>query len=166
MGDSYVECLVDREKNISYFILRIVMYVACALCVLLALAGIPIMFILGVALGVIGAFVVPNPDYEYEYLYIGKELSIDKIIAKSKRKTVGSYDLNKMEFMCPLSSHELDSYKNKKTPVKDYSSAKKDANPYVIVYRDDRQECLIYFEPNSELLAAIKSVMPRKVIEY
>ncbi|MDO4187630.1 MAG: DUF6106 family protein [Lachnospiraceae bacterium] len=167
MGDSYVESLVERERNSFYALLKNVSYAVCGICVLVAiLTGIPLLFLVAVAVGIIGVFVVPNPDYEFEYLFIGKELSIDKIIAKSNRKTLGSYDLDKMEFMCPLTSHELDSYKSKNTPVRDYSSRKEGVVPYVLVYKDGNQEILVYLEPDPALISAIKTVMPRKVMEY
>ena len=167
MGDSYVEVLVERERNTTYFIQKIVMYVLCAIFILAALStGLTLFFIVGIGLGVIGAFVVPNPDYEFEYLLVNKEFSVDKIIAKSKRKTLASYDLNKMEFMCPLGSHQLDSYKNKKVTVKNFSSDKEGAVPYVIVYHDENGDQLIYVEADPKLLTAIKNVLPRKVLEF
>ena len=167
MGDSYVEVLVERERNTGYFIEKIVLYVLCAIFIVISLgAGATAFLVIGIALGVIGVFVIPNPDYEFEYLLIGKELSIDKIVAKTSRKTAANYDLNKMEIMCPFTSHELDSYKNKKVPVKDFSSGKADSTPYAIVYRDEKGEQIICVEPNDEFIAAIKSVLPRKVVEY
>jgi len=166
MGDSYVECLVSRNRENKYQIIKIVMYVLAGICILLALMGIPFLFIAGVAIGVAGIFAVPSPDIEYEYLYINKELSIDKIIEKSKRKAVASYDLNKMEVMCPVNSHELDSYKSKNLPIKNYASNMEDAKNYAIVYRDEKTECIVYITPNEELKQAIKTVFPRKLVEY
>lgn len=166
MGDSYVEVLVERDRNNTFFLLKIVMYVLCGISIVLSLGAGSILFFVGVALGVIGAFAVPNPDYEFEYLFLGKELSIDKIIAKSKRKTVGNFDLNKMEIMCPVNSHELDSYKNRKVAVKDFSSGKEGSNPYAIAYRDEKGECLIYVEADEAFLTAVKNVFPRKVVNY
>ena len=168
MGDSYVEVLVERDRNMTYFYERIVMYVLCALLILGALAmGLSILFLAGVVAGVVGACVIPNPDYEFEYLFINKELSVDKIIAKSKRKTLASYDMEKMELMCPLTSHELDSYKNRKNIiVKNFSSGKEGVTPYVIVYHDDKGDQLVYVEPDEQFLKAVKSVFPRKVLEF
>ena len=167
MGDSYVECLVERDRNMQYFALKMVMYVLCGIFILLALfVGVTLFFIIGVALGVIGAFAIPNPDYEFEYLLVNKEFSVDRIIAKSKRKTVINLDLNKMEFMCPNNSHELDSYKNKKTPVQDFGSGRDGVKTYVIVYHDEKGDQLVLIEPSAELMKAIKNVFPRKVIEY
>ena len=167
MGDSYVEILVERDKNSFYALLKYVCYALCGLLIVVSiLTGLSLLLIVGVAVGIIGVFVVPNPEYEFEYLFIGKELSIDKIIAKSKRKSVATYDLNKMELMCPLNSHELDSYKSKNTPVKNFSSGKEGVIPYVIVYKDERAEILVYVEPDAQLISAVKSVSPRKVVEY
>ena len=166
MGDSYIECLVGRDKNQGYYILRIIMFVICGVSVVLALMGIPVMLIVAIAFLLVGLFVVPPAEVEYEYLLVGKELSIDMIIAKEKRKHVASYDLNKMELMCPLNSHELDSYKNKKTPYKDCSSQKEGVVPYVIVCRDEKSDQLVYVEPEAEFINAIKTVCPRKVVEY
>jgi len=166
MGDSYIECLVSRDKNIGYMVLRTAVYILAAICILLSFIGYTFLIIVGVILFLVGAFVCPDPEIEYEYLLIGKELSIDKIIAKSKRKKAAEYDLNKMEIMCPLNSHELDRYKSKNTPMKDFSSANKDSIPYVIVYHDEKGDTLVCVEALQEFISAVKSVMPRKVVEY
>ena len=166
MGDSYVEVLVEREKNTTYAVLKIVMYVCAALCIFLALGGALLLFLVGVALGAIGVFVIPSADYEYEYLLINKDFSVDRIDGKTKRKTVASYDLNNMEMLCPYTSHELDSYKNKKTPIKDFSSSDDTVTPYVIVYHGDKGDELVAIEPDEELIKAIRTMFPRKVVQY
>ena len=165
MGDTYVECLVSRERNMGAFFLRIVVFALCGICVIFSLGGMAFLLVGAIIFGVLGVFVCPNPDIEYEYLLVGKELSVDKIIAKSKRKTVASYDLEKIEVMCPSNSHELDRFQHKNLSLKDYSSARVDAKSFIAVYHDEKQECLIKLEPNQELLKAMKSYMPRKVVE-
>ncbi|MDO4965500.1 MAG: DUF6106 family protein [Lachnospiraceae bacterium] len=166
MIDSYVECLVARRKSASAMLLKIFVYALCVIFIIGGLIGFTILFIPGLIIGAVGYFLCPSPDVEFEYLYMGKELTVDKIFAKEKRKTAGVYDLNKMEKMCPSNSHELDAYKNRQIPVKDYSSREPDSKPFVIVYKDEAGESLIYIEPNEELLNSIKSSCPRKVIEY
>jgi len=166
MGDSYVEILVEREKNNAMQAVKTLMYVLCGICVVLSFGISPMLLIVGIALGLVGYFAVPAADIEYEYLYLGKELSIDKIISKSKRKNMGEFDLNKMEVMCPVNSHELDSYKSRNIAVKDYSSGKPDSRPYAIVYHDEKEELLIYVKAAPELIQAVKNTMPRKVVEY
>ena len=166
MGDTYVECLVAREKNIGALILKGVVYGLAGVSMLIALLGFSVFFILGLALAAVGYFLCPCPDIEYEYLYLNKEMAIDKIMAKQKRKHIATYDLTKMEKMCPANSHELDGLKNRNPKVIDYSSRKEHAKVYTIVYRDDKEECLINIEPNEELCKVFKQAFPRKVIEY
>lgn len=93
MGDSYIEVLIERDRNKTYFLEKIVSYVlAIMLFFLTFITGSTLFLIGGIALGIVGIFVIPNPDYEFEYLLLNKELSVDKIIAKSKRKSLASYD--------------------------------------------------------------------------
>lgn len=167
MIDSYVECMIARKKDTVAMILKVLAYVFCGLLLLFSLlTGGTVTFILGLAFAAIGYFACPSPDIEFEYLYMDRELTIDKIMSKQKRKRAAVYDLNKMEKMCPLNSHELDAFKNRKIAVKDYSSKIADHRIYVIVYHSEQEESLVYIEPNDELLAAIKNSCPRKVIEY
>ena len=166
MGDSCVEVLIQAKRNKSYAGIKIAMYVLCAVCIVLAFGLSGILFFAGVAVGIVGAFVIPNPDYEFEYLLLNKELTVDKIIAKSKRKSLGSYDLNKAEIICPINSHELDAIKNKKPVICDYSSHQDDSNPYAIAYHDEKGDKLIYIEKDEEMFNAIKAVFPRKIVEH
>lgn len=167
MVDSYVECLVNRRRNTGALIIKAAVYVLCGICLLFSLlTGGTLFFIIGLALAGVGYFACPSPDIEFEYLYMDRELTIDKIMAKSKRKRAAVYDLNKMEKMCPMNSHELDSYKNRKITVKDFSSGMDVNKVYAIVYKSEQEEALVLIEPNSELLNAIKNTCPRKVIEY
>ena len=111
----------------------------------------------------IGAyFAYMNADIEYEYLYLDKEISIDKVMAKSKRKKAATYDINHMEILAPVNSHRLDSYKNRNGKTADYSSG--------IVEQPDRRYMMVLdgdvkviLEPNEEMIKAIQTIAPRKV---
>lgn len=78
--------------------------------------------LVAIATGVVAYFSYMNADIEYEYLYLDKEISVDKVMAKSRRKKMGSYNLEQMEIFAPLNSHRLDSYKNRQMKTLDYSS--------------------------------------------
>ena len=45
-----------------------------------------LIFIIAVAFGVLDYFVFQWTSIEYEYLYLDKEITIDKIMAKTRRK--------------------------------------------------------------------------------
>lgn len=91
-----------------------------------------------------------------------KELSIDKIMAKSRRKKAATFDLGKMEIVAPVKSWHLDQYKNRNDKVVDYSSGEeKQPDTRYLFYYDGKQK--VIFEPNREMLKAMQLVAPRKV---
>ena len=53
---------------------------------------------LGVAAAGIGAYFTSlNASVEFEYLYVDKEISVDKILNKTKRKKVEKFETESME---------------------------------------------------------------------
>lgn len=165
MNDTYVEVMVKKKDSPLLGIGRILVWGIAIACLLVGLIS-KLFLIPAVILGVVAYFVFPMLDIEYEYLYLDKEISIDKVMSKERRKHVCTLDLSKMEVMAPDNSHELDSYKARNLSVKDYSSRTEDAKPYMVVYNGDAGLELIKIEPNAAMLKAIKTVFPRKVVEY
>lgn len=167
MNEAYVEYLVSRKPNPLTKVLKVV---SIALAVLLCAIGFMLVnfyfLIPAVALGLVAYFLLPRLDVEFEYLYLDKEITIDKIFSKQTRKRAMVVDLNKMEFMAPLTSHEFDSYRARKVPVKDYSSKDPDAKPYGIAYHMGGNDMIVVIEPNAEMLKAIKTVFPRKLLDF
>ena len=166
MNDSYVECMVARKSQPYLGVLKYIIYILTGVSVIGVVAGYYIFLVTLVIFGLLAFFAVPGFDLEYEYLYIDREISIDKIMSKQKRKKVRTLELSKMEFICPINSHQLDPYKARNLKISDYSSKQPDAKVWVLVYKDQTNEELIGLEPNEEMLKAIKSIYPRKVIEY
>lgn len=166
MNETYVECLVACKKNPVFSVLKYVLYGFAIACVLMAFLGVFALFLLAIVFAGAGYLVAPLADIEYEYLYLDKEISIDKVIAKQRRKRVMSIDLNKAEIFAPSKSHSLDSYRNRQHVEKNFSSGSEDAKTYTVVFSDKEQMQLVTIEPNEEMIRAIKMVFPRKVVEY
>ncbi len=167
MNDTYVEVMVDRKTSPLLGVARGALYALAAVCLIATLLVSGIFFVGAIVFCGIAYFVVPMFDIEYEYLYLDKEISIDKIMSKEKRKHAYTVDLNKMEFMAPEASHELDSYKARNLKTYDFGSGKEDAKVYTIVYGTGSEgTVLVNIEPNGEMLRAIKNVFPRKVFEF
>lgn len=165
MNDVFVECLVERKTSPFAAVIQGLVYALAGLCFLGGIFGISVLLLPAIGLALLAYFVFPNFYLEFEYSYLDKELSVDKIMKKQKRKHIETIDLSKMELMAICSSHELDSYKNRKdVKIVDYTSKIPDRKTYAIVYPANNQLQLIYIEPNEELIHAIKSVFPRKVI--
>lgn len=166
MNDTYVECLVERKTN---GFIKFLKYFLISLTVVLALGSllfnITVGFILAIVLGVVSYFVSTYTDIEFEYLYVDKQISVDKVFAKSKRKAVAKYDVDKMEIMAPIKSYKLDDYKNRQSKVVDYSSGvEKQPDRRFVFYYDGKEKVII--EPSEDFVKAIMNVAPRKVVTY
>ena len=161
MSDSYVECLVKAEQPMWAKILKVLLV---TLTVLSCLVMFVFIIFLPVALvaGVGAYFLNMFTDLEYEYLYLDKELSVDKIMAKSKRKRVATYSIDRMEIFAPVYSYHLDNFKNRQVKEKDYSIGEvlQPDGRYAMYYEGGEK---IIFSPNEELVKVLKSVAPRKV---
>ena len=106
-----------------------------------------------------------NTDLEYEYLYLDRELTVDKVMAKSKRKRAAVYSLDKMEIVAPVKSWHLDNFKNRQTSKNvDYSSGEeKQPDKRFVFYYEGNQK--VIFEPSEEMVKAMQFVAPRKVFK-
>lgn len=163
MNETYVEWLVKRKTPAYMTLLKFLTIILAACFILLGLFFIPAM-IIGIVFGVAAYFVNLNADLEYEYLYVDKELTVDKVMAKSRRKRVAVFDIGKMEILAPVKSWHLDNYKNRQDKTVDYSSGEeKQPDPRYVFYYDGQKKVII--EPNEELIKAITTVAPRKVFK-
>jgi len=162
MSESYVEVMVQRKPSGAMLFLK---YLLIGLAAVLFIASFlfgSILIILAVALGVGAYFTGMYANIEYEYLYLDKEITIDKVMNRSKRKRVGVYQVDKIEILAPLKSYHLDSYKNRQVKELDFSSgvAGQPETRYCFYYEGSQK---IIFEPNDEFIKLVKNVAPRKV---
>lgn len=162
MSDTYVECLVKVKTSLAATFLKYLLMALAVVCGLGALLGIFLAFI-GLLLTVGGVYLVNMfTDLEYEYLYLDKELVVDKVMAKSRRKRVATYSLDRMEIFAPVKSHHLDNYKNRNVKVKDYSIGQ-ELQPdlrYAMFYEGGEK---ILLSPSPEMIKVMKNAAPRKV---
>ena len=162
MSESYVECMVARKTP---GVLLLCKYVLIGLTVVAFFASFlfgNILFFAAIALGVAAYFVGIFIDVEYEYLYLDKEITVDRVFHKSRRKRFATYEVDKIEIMAPIKSYHLDGYKNRQWKEVDLSSRVENQpdTRYVFFY-DGNQKIIL--EPNEALVKCVKNVAPRKV---
>ena len=162
--NSYVECLVASKASPAVKILSFVSLALAVVFFLSSLAGFGVLgLILCIGAGVAYYFLSLNANIEFEYQYCDKEITVDKILNKSRRKNVAKYDVTKIEALAPSRSYHLDEFKNRSFKTVDYSARVKDPQPdptYTFIY-DGKEK--VVFEPTAEFVAAVKSIIPRKV---
>lgn len=161
MSDVYVECLVQAKQSKGKKILKILLILLTVIFCLSMVIFWP--FLLAAVITGAGAYLVGlYSKVEYEYLYLDKELSIDSILAQSKRKKVATYSIDRMEIFAPINSWHLDSYKNRNVKIVDYSEGEGEI--------PDKRYCMYYegglkviLSPSENMVKALKNVAPRKV---
>ncbi|MCM1046253.1 MAG: DUF6106 family protein [Candidatus Gastranaerophilales bacterium] len=162
MSDTYVECLVKAKASGVGKVLKVLLIVLTILFGMATVLFGLVSFVLAVAAGVGAYFVNLYTDLEYEYLYLDKEIAVDKVMAKSKRKRVATYSLDRMEIFAPVRSYHLDNYRNRNVKVRDYSIGE-ELQPdlrYAMFYEGGEK---VLFSPSEDLLKALKNAAPRKV---
>lgn len=161
MSETYVECLVKRKTGAAFMLLKFLSIMFAVVLILIGFVFWPAL-IAGALIGVGAYFIYLNSDLEYEYLYLDKEISIDKVMAKTKRKKVAKYEVERMEILAPLRSYRLDAYKNRTVKTVDYSSGVENQpeRRYVMYYDGGTR---VILEPNMDLVKAVRNVAPRKV---
>jgi len=141
--ETYMEYMVKRPMRTSDKIWRVFFMILIGLSAIgwFLFMGVQVIsyafFIIGLALVLIYMyFVMPSTDIEFEYLYLDKEITVDKILGKEKRKTMGVYETSKITLMCPKTSHRVMEQSIDKMKMYDFSSGVKsdDHEPYVIFY--------------------------------
>ena len=104
--ENYKELLIKKERDTKQNLLRVLVVVpVIAVGIVSFLTLSLILLAITVALFVLAYFVFQYTDIEYEYLYLDKEITVDKIMSKIKRKKAGVIDVNKIEIIAPQNSH-------------------------------------------------------------
>ena len=85
---SYVEVLVARKPSALLMVLKYVLFLLAACAFLLSMTGYIAALILAIGFAAGAYFVTLNASIEYEYQYCEREITVDKILNKSKRKRV------------------------------------------------------------------------------
>lgn len=161
MNDVYVECLIKAKTSAMAKFFHALLIVLTVLLVLAMPFLGTLTLLLAIVTGVGAYFVGVYTDLEYEYLYLDKEISVDKVMGKSKRKRIATYSVDRMEIFAPIKSYHLDNYKNRNVPVKDYSIGEElQPDQRYVMYCDGKK---ILLSPSAELIKALKNVAPRKV---
>lgn len=162
MSETYVECLVkQKQSGLSKFFKAVLIALTVVFGLLTFIGFVPAM-IIAIITGVGAYFLNLYSDLEFEYLYLDKELVVDKIMAKTKRKRVAAYSLDRMEVLAPVKSYHLDNFRNRNVKVKDYSVGE-ELQPdkrYAMYYEGGEK---ILLNPSEEMVKVMRNSAPRKI---
>ena len=158
MDHTFIEVLIQRKRNGAAGILKIALGAVTVLSLLLFFYSF-FCIVVTIAAG-LGAYYFYLQEYvEYEYSFLDRELTVDKIMAKSVRRKQGDYQMDRLTAAAPEGSSKLDGYRNGRYKVKNYSGNTE--TPRMILYFEDGLELIL--DRDEELLQAMRMVAPSKV---
>jgi len=165
MDGQYCETYVKRGVLPKHKAIKVAIWLTAFIAFAAGLFGLgTIGFVACVVIILVGVFVTPSFNVDFEYVYVDGQIDFDRITSGEKRKTMIRTDIDNIEIMAPMSSHRMDQFKNMQGLNKhDFSSQKPDAVTYGIAFSDGDKRNLVIFEPSEEMLALALRKSPRKV---
>ena len=111
-------------------------------------------------------YVFEHYSAEYEYSYVDGSISIDKIMAKSVRKKVGTCDLTRAVLVAKVNSQEALGKARQQLRTYNCSSGVDDPDDIVIyTYESESNEMVrLFMLPNDAMLEAIRGAVERSAL--
>lgn len=162
--DNYVEWLVKRKDPVYAVPVKILMMILCFLSVIAAMQTVLVGVLFMAAAGAATYFVFLNLSVEYEYLFAEGGLSVDRIMGRSRRKRVFDCDKEDIRMVAPQASFVLKDYERQGTQVKNYSSGRREAKVYALIYQKGANNFKVLFEPDERMTTAMRRAFPRKLV--
>ena len=158
----FCEKLIKRKAPAGYGILLL------AGCLLSAAAWIGSLFYLPLLLAAVlftGATIWHwrRGSVEFEYSWVGDELRIERIRARSRRKRMDTLEADGVRLVAPLSSPLLSSFESRSMTVSDYTSRTGKDGVYALLYEKAGSSKKVLWEPGEKMLKTMKMTMPRKI---
>jgi hypothetical protein len=100
MNQTYAEAGVKRKDTPLTLFLRFIMIMGIVVGFLLILLG-SLFSIAGIVMAALLIYFYRKLNVDYEYVYVDGQIDFDRIISKSKRKTMLRIDLEQAEIMAP-----------------------------------------------------------------
>lgn len=159
--------IVPRAKTGLGKVLNIVLFVTACILLLLATFISPIFFFVpAFIVSVIWVWQGFFANVEYEYTYYEGDLHLAKIINKSRRKNLAAINMEDVLAIAPKGDRSVYKYENDKAlKYKNLTSQKASAKVYELIYKGENGICRYEFEPDEEMLDAIRVKYPRTVVK-
>lgn len=159
--DISIEQIIKVKQPEKARIFKALMLIACCL------SGIFVIYAIGVLslaiLVVLTVILFRYYDAEYEYIFVDKSMDVDRIMARSSRRRMGSYDFSKLEIMAYAGHDKLETYERMNCKTCNYASGYNPDKEYVVFINNNGEMIKLIIEPNEKIIDVIKHIDSRKV---
>ena len=169
--DTFIEQMVKRKLNTKDYLIMVGIVLLGMILVLACVIFINILgmlFIMVVCGVLFGAYkLIRFRNLEFEYIFTNGDLTVDKIIDRSRRKRVVSFDVKTTSEMGRLTESNL--AKLSQRTVGEHFRAGINENGvtenswYILAEKKGGGTFLLFFDPEQRVLDAIREFLPRQV---
>ena len=148
MGTFFAQIVSIKKSGKAVALFCLIWILALTLCAFLLLTGILGMLtpILIIGLGYGAWWLTSKLNVEYEYIVTNGTMDIDKIVNKSSRQRISSFELEKVERLEKYNDHLLQNVKKENIV---FACNKNDPNAYLLVAsKEDTKVNYIVFTPS------------------
>ena len=170
MNEHYVEWMIERKMPAVLKTVRIVMIILTVLILILWFLFFAPGAVLGLLMIILDFAVTLLWNQEYEFIFVGDDLMIDRIYNRSYRRRAYKCTMKDVEIVAPEHSGNLKAFSGRR-PEKSYVfTSGQDNAPCWVMYICEQDAgkrwVRMCFEPDQALLNAIKlTVSPRKFFQ-
>ena len=163
MIDDFIEQLVKRQATPVTYAKKAGLIILTLLVIVVTIKFLPSAVIIAAGLMVwLDVFLFGRMNIEYEYVYFEGELDIDRIANQATRKRLFTINVKDMDVIAPTNAQEMLGYQHLK--LIDYSTRTPGNKTYEMVVKQGAEKVRVRFEPNENILNAMKNIAPRKVV--
>jgi len=156
--------LIARKKNVALVFVSYLLVALAAISLLTICIGFAPGILFAVVFGLIAYLMIMAQNTEFEYSYFDGELRFARIKAKSKRKAIGSVQMDDVLGFAPRGDRSVYNYENGNEFKKiDYTSGQKDVPYYDIVIKSPDENVLIKAELDDKFLTEVEKKYRSKV---
>ncbi len=161
--DTFVEQIVAIKKTGKTWAAYLGIALAAVILMTAAFLFLKSLFVAIDALIIFGAYKLYSMlNIEYEYIITNSTMDIDKIIAKSTRKRVVSFDLTAVLRIEKYTGSLPADIANDCF----FACNHNDENAYVLIYKSEgKPQKAFVFAPNQKTISGMKSFLPRHICE-
>ena len=169
-SDVFVEYMIKRKKGAKDWALLLGAVVLAVVLVWLSfLAAVAVNFpiipyFVIIACGYGLYWVWTQSSLEFEYSFTNGDITVDKIIAKRKRKRVVSFDAKNVELIGEVGENTVKAGSEVKTVYRTGVLASGQGGWYIVYSRDGgSSKSMLLFSPNEKFIQALKPFLPARV---
>ena len=161
--DAYAEWLVKRKDPAYAVPVKVLLVLVCVGTGMFALGNLLGIIVFFAALAAT-YFVWINLSIEFEYLVVEGEFSVDRVLAKSRRKKYFSCKKEEIQIVAPSDSYVLKDHEKSNMKVMDCSSGKAGQKTYTMICQQGSDAVKVVFEPNEKIIKSLRYSIPNKVM--